>query len=133
MGPPWAVRTTIRTRVRDSGEGSRCGLWSETFGPQTAKTTHAYLEPRSPAALSFIRILSQIAQILEELCRLANEKPVTGEPLHRSHRRALGGRGANDGNWRELPAQEHRWFGHDEVGLKILSAERLRIQIVKYD
>src|ERR1700676_2702914 len=72
-------------------------------------------------------------QQLKELLRLTDEEPITRKCLHSSHSRTLRLRGPNDGTRRELPAEEYRRLGHDEIGLKVFPTKGRRIQIREGD
>src|SRR6267143_575553 len=83
-------------------------------------------------ATGFISVFSQVSHKCEELLRLAHEETAGGETLESSHGSPLCAGGANDGACRELPAEKYSGFRHDQVGLKILTRERRRVEVGKY-
>src|ERR1700730_15354559 len=88
----------------------------------------------SHSAGSRIRGGCQLAYLIKELLRLADEQPVGREALDRRHRAENACRDrdrANDRNYRELPAEERAGLGHDQIGLEVLPAKRRRIEVRK--
>jgi hypothetical protein len=67
----------------------------------------------------------QLSYQVKEPVGLADEQPVGREGFYSRHRTACLYRGRpNDRNRREFSAEERAWFGHDQIGLEVLQAER---------
>src|SRR5262249_41344284 len=88
--------------------------------------------PGSHSATRCVRGGSEILKLLKEGGRLAHEETTRREKVHRAHRRTDRLGWPDDRTHRKCPAQEWAGLGHDQVGLKILSAKRRLIQIWKY-
>src|ERR1700751_2277534 len=91
---------------------------------------------RIPASLCLdltrclVRFVSQIEEQVEEMLRLADEKPVIHETLKGSNSAAeLSGRWANDGDGTQAWVDEMGWLGHDQVGLQCVAVQRLGIRL----
>src|SRR5258708_20448094 len=84
-----------------------------------------------PPTSGFVRILRQIAQQLKERRRLADEASHGGQEIREAHGNAVCLSGTNDGAWRKLPAEEWGRVRNNQVGFKILAAERWGIQVWK--
>src|SRR5262252_7931783 len=83
------------------------------------------------SAMSGVGFLREFLQQSEKSLRLADEQSHVGEELHHP----LGdvfrfGGPYYRARW-QLPADERAWFGHDQVGLKILATKRRSIQVWK--
>jgi len=76
-----------------------------------------------------IGLLCQLLEELEELVTLADEKPVIRQAVQGVHSGTRRRSGTNNRTRRELPAEEHCWLGHDQVGLKILPTKGRRVQV----
>src|SRR5580704_9999784 len=83
----------------------------------------------SRLALGCVGLRRQLLQELKELLRLTDEESIAGQPVERSRGRPHSGRRPNDGDSGELPVEERCRFGHDQVCLKVLAAERRSVKV----
>ena len=94
-----------------------CGRCAAPATPSPTCQTHV----RSVFAPGIVGIFREVAKIIEEGLRLADEQSVIGEGFQRRHRRAFRCRGTNDGDDREVLAEELGRLRHDQVSLQILA------------
>ena len=87
-------------------------------------------------ALSRSRICfaCQLSYQVKEPVGLADEQPVGREGFYSRHRTACLYRGRpNDRNFREIPAEERAWLGHDQIGLEVLPTKGRCIEVWKHE
>src|SRR5258708_3489936 len=81
--------------------------------------------------LSRICLLGKLVQQRKERWRLTPEKPHVGQELDHAHGNPVRVGRTNDRTYREISANEWAWLRHDQVGLKVLTTKRWRVQVWK--
>ena len=116
---------SISIRRDPSAQGDRLDVEPSKNGAERVAPRHHpecgaafYL---AAAAHSLVSVFGQIQEQLQERRGLTDEESVCREGIQGSHRRPGRLGRSNDRARRELPTEERRGLGHDQVGLEILA------------